>query len=166
MGLLQCWFCQFNKTWIKLNWLKLYSVILVYYMFPGVSPWRGLLIPHGYLHPGKCEQSAKCKVIVFVIDRFVVSRMRESSLISKIWRTIIKSERTQNCQKTSEKAKTGKRRDELLPQDHKRLLRRDKCWKIKTEERRETTMDWNRKQVCWYIVCTELLRIYMDKSPA
>ena len=36
---------------------------------PGVSPGRGLLIPHGYLHPGKCEHSevllrsvAKCKV--------------------------------------------------------------------------------------------------------
>ena len=24
---------------------------------PGVSPGRGLLIPHGYLHPGKCEHS-------------------------------------------------------------------------------------------------------------
>ncbi len=23
----------------------------------GVSPGRGLLIPHGYLHPGKCEHS-------------------------------------------------------------------------------------------------------------
>ncbi len=24
---------------------------------PGVSPGRGLLIPHGYLHPGKSEHS-------------------------------------------------------------------------------------------------------------
>ncbi len=24
---------------------------------PGVSPGRGLLIPLGYLHPGKCEHS-------------------------------------------------------------------------------------------------------------
>ena len=24
---------------------------------PGVSPGRGLLIPHGHLHPGKCEHS-------------------------------------------------------------------------------------------------------------
>ena len=37
---------------------------------PGVSPGRGLLIPHGYLHPGKCEhnevQSHRflCKVII------------------------------------------------------------------------------------------------------
>ncbi len=24
---------------------------------PGVSPWRGSLIPHGYLHPGKSKHS-------------------------------------------------------------------------------------------------------------
>ncbi len=29
---------------------------------PGVSPGRGLLIPHGYLHPGKKANTAKCKV--------------------------------------------------------------------------------------------------------
>ena len=50
---------------------------------------RGLLIPLGYLHPGKCEHSEvqshpSCHGRTTV---FVVMRMRESSQISKIWRT-------------------------------------------------------------------------------
>ncbi len=44
--------------------------------------------------------------------------------------------------------KRRKRRQERLPQDYKRLPRRDKCWK-----KTEMTLDWNTKQVCWYIVC-------------
>ena len=50
---------------------------------------RGLLIPLGYLHPGKCEHSEvqshpPCHGRTTF---FVVMRMRESSQISKIWRT-------------------------------------------------------------------------------
>ncbi len=38
---------------------------------PGVSQGRGLLIPLGYLHPGKLNANiAKCKVIVPVMDGF------------------------------------------------------------------------------------------------
>ncbi len=56
----------------------------------GVSPGRGLLIPLGYLHPGKCEHSEVQSHPPLCNGRwmvFVVMRMRESSLISKIWRT-------------------------------------------------------------------------------
>ncbi len=71
---------------------------------------RGLLIPLGYLHPGKCEHSEvqshpPCHRRTTNDERrttnderrttnderrttvFVVMRMRESSHISKIWRT-------------------------------------------------------------------------------
>ena len=51
---------------------------------------RGLLIPLGYLHPGKCEHSEVQSHPPLCNGRwtvFVVMRMRESSLISKIWRT-------------------------------------------------------------------------------
>ncbi len=44
-------------------------------------------------------------------------------------------------------AKSRKRRQKRLPQDYKRLLRRDKCWK-KAEKREEATLDCNTKQVC------------------
>ncbi len=61
-------------------------------------------------------------------------RMRESS-------HDLKNMADYHKERTNTKAfERRKRRDELLPQDHKRLLRRDKCWK-KTEERGETTMD-------------------------
>ncbi len=51
----------------------------------GVRPGRELLIPLGYLHPGKCEHSEvqshpPCHGRSTV---FVLMRMRESSLISK-----------------------------------------------------------------------------------
>ena len=45
---------------------------------PGVSPGRGLLIPHGYLHPGKKTALADSKVGV-IVGWVVIS------LISKIW---------------------------------------------------------------------------------
>ncbi len=68
---------------------------------------------------------------------FVVMRMRESSLISKIWQTIMKSE--------PEGFRKGEgQRLERLPQDYKRLLRRDKSWK-KAEKRGETTLDSKNK---------------------
>ena len=50
----------------------------------GVSPGRGLLIPLGYLHPGKCEHSEVQSHPPLCNGRwmvFVVMRMRESSLI-------------------------------------------------------------------------------------
>ncbi len=55
---------------------------------PGVSPGRGLLIPLGYLHPGKCEHSEVQSHPPFPPCHgrstvFVVMRMRESSLITK-----------------------------------------------------------------------------------
>ena len=55
---------------------------------PAVSPGRGLLIPLGYLHRGKCEHSEvqsqrPCHGRSTV---FILMRMSESSLISTIWR--------------------------------------------------------------------------------
>ncbi len=106
------------------------------FLEPSVSPGRGLLIPLGYLHPGKCEHSEvqsypPCHGRTTNDERrttvFVVMRMRESSLISKIWRTIMKSE---HALKASGK---GENEDK---NDYKRLLRRDKCWK-----KTETTQD-------------------------
>ena len=117
---------------------------------PGVSPGRGLLIPLGYLHLGKCEHSEvqshpPCHGRTTV---FVVMRMRESSLISKIWRTLAEgfrkgeNEDKNDCHKTTrdtwEEINAGKRQRSA----EKRL--------------------WiDTKQVCWYIVCTKLLRIYI-----
>ena len=51
----------------------------------GHKPGARLLIPHGYLHPGKCEHSEvqshpPCNGRTVVI---VIMRMRESSLLSK-----------------------------------------------------------------------------------
>ncbi len=51
-----------NTRGIKFKWeLKRASHIIpeptARSAVPGVSPGRGLLIPHGYLHPGKCEHS-------------------------------------------------------------------------------------------------------------
>ena len=67
--------------------LKLYAVIPEPTARSAVR--RGLLIPLGYLHPGKCEHSEvqshpPCHGRTTF---FVVMRMRESSQISKIWRT-------------------------------------------------------------------------------
>ncbi len=64
---------------------------------PGVSPGRGLLIPHGYLRRVNAN-IAKCKVTVFVMDGF--RRFAHARVITdlKIWRTIIKSERIMNAQ--------------------------------------------------------------------
>ena len=55
---------------------------------PGVSPGRGLLIPHGYLHPGKCEDSEVLRSAKFINDcgRITLAH-RWTSLISNIWRT-------------------------------------------------------------------------------
>ncbi len=36
---------------------------------PGVSPGRGLLIPHGYLHPGKCEHSEVLRSVKSINNR-------------------------------------------------------------------------------------------------
>ena len=36
---------------------------------PGVSPGRGLLIPHGYLHPGKNEHSEVLRSVKFINNR-------------------------------------------------------------------------------------------------
>ena len=119
---------------------------------PGVSSGRGLLIPLGYLHTGKCEHS-EVQSHRFCHGRFFSLCACASHHWFKkyggLWRTIMKSEHWRL-------AKSRKRRQERLPQDYKRLLRRDKCW-----EKTETTLDWNTKQVCWYIVCTKLLRNYI-----
>ena len=72
---------------------------------------RGLLIPLGYLHPGKCEHSEvqshpPCHGRTTF---FVVMRMRESSQISKIWRTMADHMKSEHWLKASEKAKTKTR---------------------------------------------------------
>ena len=56
---------------------------------PGVSPGRELLIPHGYLLPGKCEHSeVQLRSAKFINDcgRITLAH-RWTSLISNIWRT-------------------------------------------------------------------------------
>ncbi len=58
---------------------------------PGVSPGRGLLIPHGYLHPEKKTALADSKVGV-IVGWVVIS------LISKIW-MFISSGRGKNYKK-------------------------------------------------------------------
>ena len=55
---------------------------------PGVSPGRGLLIPHGYLHPGEKDSIADSKVVV-IVGWVVIS------LISKKW-MFIRSGRGKN----------------------------------------------------------------------
>ena len=103
---------------------------------------------------------AKCKVILHVMDErrttvFVVMRMRESSQISKIWRT------TWRVNAGWRLPKRRKRRPERLPQDYKRHLRRDKCWK-KAEKRGETILDWHKTSLliyCLHYATIKLLRI-------
>ena len=56
----------------------------------GRKPGARVTNPLGYLHPGKCEHSEVQSHPPLCNGRwmvFVVMRMRESSLISKIWRT-------------------------------------------------------------------------------
>ena len=76
---------------------KCYSTI------PGVSPGRRLLIPNGYLHPGKCEHSEVKSPSIN--DRRRVTMVRRAwvviSLIPKKWLFIIsgrcKDKKLKNC---------------------------------------------------------------------
>ncbi len=45
---------------------------------PGVSPGRGLLIPHGYLHPGKSKHSEVKRSVKSINDRRRVTMVRRS----------------------------------------------------------------------------------------
>ena len=89
---------MFNQQDCILLMQEIISVVIFYWIISRYSrangakrrSWRkpggGLLIPLGYLHPGKCEHSEvksrpPCHGRSTV---FVVLRMRESSLISKI----------------------------------------------------------------------------------
>ena len=56
---------------------------------PGVSPGRGLITPHGYLHPGKCEHSEVLRSAKFINDCGRITLVHGwTSLISNIWRTV------------------------------------------------------------------------------
>ncbi len=48
---------------------------------PGVSPGRGLLIPHGYLHPGKSEHSEVLRSEKSINDRRRVTMVRRSWVV-------------------------------------------------------------------------------------
>ena len=58
---------------------------------PGGSSERWLLIPLGYFHPGKCKHREVQSHSPLCNGRSTFVRMRESSLISKLWRTIMKA---------------------------------------------------------------------------
>ena len=95
---------------------------------------RGLLIPLGYLHPGKCEHSE------VQTHRFCHGRFSSLCACASHHRFQkyggLHEERT-----LAEGSRNGENEDqERLPQDCKRHLRRDKCWK-KTEKRGETILD-------------------------
>jgi hypothetical protein len=85
---------------------------------PGVSPGRGLLIPLGYLHPGKFEHSEAqshppchgCANVRVITDLKNMADYHEEQTL-----------------KASEKAKNEDKND--CHKTKKRLLRRDKCWK-------------------------------------
>ncbi len=50
---------------------------------PGVSPGRGLLIPHGYLHPGKKTALADSKAGV-IVGNTAVGRLHMRELLSEL----------------------------------------------------------------------------------
>ncbi len=85
-----------------------------------LCPGRGLLIPLGYLHPGKCEHSEVQSHPPLCNGRSMLDGFRRyaharASLISKIWRTIMKSEHSKACEKSKTKTRmTATRLQETL----------------------------------------------------
>ncbi len=77
---------------MKLHLCVVQSCLVVFARAKGVSPGRGLQIPHGYLHPDKSEHS----VTMVRRARVVIS------LISKIW-LFIRSGRGKDEKKTCKK---------------------------------------------------------------
>ncbi len=128
-------FWQFTNSFTQANNASIIPEPTARSAVPGVSPGRGLLIPLGYSHPGKCEHSEVqshppchgrttndgfcCHAHARVITDF--KNMADYD-----------EERTLKASRKGENAG----RQERLPQDYKILLRRDKCWK-----KTETTLD-------------------------
>ncbi len=99
---------RFPYTKISTSLFIYLSIILIPEPTARSAVRRGLLIPLGYLHPGKCEHSEvqshpPCHGRTTF---FVVMRMRESSQIFKNMADYMKSE---HWLKASEKAKTKTR---------------------------------------------------------
>ncbi len=98
---------------------------------PGVSPGRGLLIPHGYLHPGKCEHSEVQSSLMFA-GRVTLIHGWTTSLISKIWRTV-RSERGKDLKKHVRKLKncfTQYNEKHFFPFFLKGMIRIDLVWEM------------------------------------
>ena len=86
---------------------------------PGVSPGRGLLIPHGYSHPGEKTALADSKWVSYVIVGWVVI-----SLISKIW-MFIRSGRGKNYKKHVRKLKDAVKSVLRILSAHNKVCFRD-----------------------------------------